>query len=89
MKSILSILTILSFILFTGCNSTKAKVTTANNAHQQVNNQRRNFPRPSGNVICHNCRAAFKVSQEMQKQSNGKNYIECPVCHHDYSKSSK
>jgi uncharacterized paraquat-inducible protein A len=87
MKRILypTLIAMLTLLAFFGCNSNKPKATATNNAHQEVN-QRNSFPRPSGNVICHNCRASFKISANMQKASNGHSYIECPVCHHDYSK---
>jgi len=75
-------------IALSGCNSSKPKVINSNNAHQQVNNTR-SFPRASGEVICHNCRATFKLASNMQKQAHGHSYIACPVCHHDYTKSSK
>jgi len=74
-------------LTFVGCNSSKSK-SISNSAHQQVNNTRA-FPRPANNVVCHNCRSAFKISTQMHKQANGHNYIECPVCHHDYSKKAQ
>ena len=75
------------FTIFLGCNSNKNGVAIGDNAHQQVNNNQ-TFPRraPSDSVICSNCRAAFKLSTAVQKQSHGHSYIECPVCHHDYRK---
>ena len=87
-KSLLTLL--FSFLLssiFLGCNSSKPKVIS-NSAHQQVNNTR-SFPRAAGEVVCHNCRATFKIAANMHKQTHGHNYVECPVCHHDYSKKSK
>jgi len=36
-------------------------------------------------VICHNCRAHFKLSQQIYKMSmKGDAIIDCPVCHQDY-----
>ena len=36
-------------------------------------------------VICHNCRAHFKLSQQIQKMSMKDDaIIDCPVCHKDY-----
>ena len=88
MKKIRVTLLISLFIssTFLGCNSSKSKSIT-NNAHQQVNNTR-SFPTARGEVVCHNCRAKFKLAAQMQKQAHGHSYIECPVCHHDYSKKS-
>ena len=88
MKStLLSLLiALLTLVTIVGCNSSKSKTTTTNNNAHQEANQRNSFPRPADNVICHNCRATFKISSQMQKSSHGHNYIECPVCHHDYAK---
>ena len=36
-------------------------------------------------VVCHNCRAHFKLSQKIQKMSmKGDAIINCPICHKDY-----
>ena len=73
-------------LLFTSCNSTKTKAIS-NDAIQQTNA----FPHATRNpneVICINCRAKFKVTKAMHKVVNGHEYIECPVCHHDYLKKS-
>ena len=91
MKKTLSLLLLLQLSLFTACNAEKSKVI--DNAHQQARTQ--NFPqatttssRVSDNVVCHNCRATFKVASAMHKMKNGHDYIECPVCHHDYLKKA-
>jgi len=86
MKKILT--TLLIYILmittFVACNADKSK-NISNNAHQQANNTR-SFPRAraTDNVICHNCRATFKLSANMQKFSNGVKDIKCPICHIKY-----
>ena len=82
------LLTILLF--FTACNSEKTK-TLNNDAYQEAQETTRSFPRATRNpdeVICHNCEAKFKVSSAMHKVENGQEYIECPICHHDYLKKS-
>jgi hypothetical protein len=36
-------------------------------------------------VICHNCQAHFKLSQQIQKMSlDGDAIVDCPVCHKNY-----
>ena len=75
---------LLMLTTFVACNANKIK-NISNNAHQQADNTR-TFPRAraADNVICHNCRATFKLSANMQKLSNGQSHVVCPVCHHDY-----
>jgi DNA-directed RNA polymerase subunit RPC12/RpoP len=44
----------------------------------------------SQTVVCHNCRAEFKLSQQIQKMSmKGDAIVDCPVCHHNYLKKEK
>jgi uncharacterized Zn-finger protein len=39
----------------------------------------------SSNVVCHNCRAKFKLSHRIQKLvHNGNAEVRCPVCHKNY-----
>jgi serine protease inhibitor len=36
-------------------------------------------------VVCHNCQAHFKLSQQIQKMSmKGDAIVDCPVCHKNY-----
>ena len=78
-------------VLFTACNSEKTK-SINNDAYQQANETSRGFPQASRSpdeVICHNCQAKFKLSRAMHKRDNsGDEYIECPICHHNYLKKS-
>ncbi|RUM69023.1 MAG: hypothetical protein DSZ07_05515 [Sulfurovum sp.] len=44
----------------------------------------------SQTVVCHNCRAEFKLSQKIQKMSmKGDTVVNCPVCHHNYLEKAK
>jgi len=44
----------------------------------------------SQTVVCHNCRAEFKLSQKIQKMSmKGDAIVPCPVCHHNYLEKAK
>ena len=77
-------------VLFTACNSEKAKKIN-NDAYQQAQSTTRSFPQATRNpdeVICVNCRAKFKLARAMHKMHDGHEYIACPVCHHDYLKKS-
>jgi len=88
MKEILLTILLLQLPLFTACNSTKPALNS--DAHQEANTN--SFPqssrRSNENVICHNCRASFKISNAMKKQNGNQTYIECPICHHDYLKKA-
>lgn len=45
------------------------------------------LPEQVGNVevVCHNCQAHFKLTQQLQKMSmKGDAIIPCPVCHKNY-----
>jgi len=89
-KQTLSLLFNLSaLLLLLGCNANNPKTEISNNAHQQVNNTRAFPTAATREVVCHNCRAKFKLTAQLQKTSNGHTYIECPICHHDYTKSTQ
>ena len=85
MKKILLTLTLLILLVFTAaCNANKTR-SISNDAIQQANA----FPQASRNpdeVVCVNCHAKFKASSAKHKITNGHEYIECPVCHHNYLK---
>ncbi len=45
------------------------------------------LPEQVGNVevVCHNCQARFKLTQQLQKMSmKGDAIIPCPICHKNY-----
>lgn len=93
MKSLpLTLASLLSVsLLLIGCNNSKPKAIISNDAYQQVNNSNK-FPQARRNpneVVCVNCRSKFKLSSAQHKQHNGHEYIECPICHHDYLKKGK
>ena len=79
MKKTVSLLLLLQLSLFTACNAEKAKVIK--NFPQATNSSR-----STNIVVCRNCRAKFKISSGMHKMHDGHDYIECPVCHHNYLK---
>ncbi len=88
MKKIL-ISTIL-LLLLVACNAEKTK-NISTDAHQQAQATTRSFPqatRSPDEVVCINCRAKFKLARAMHKMKDGHEYIECPICHHDYLKKS-
>ncbi|SFV64968.1 hypothetical protein MNB_SV-14-1528 [hydrothermal vent metagenome] len=83
----------LAIITFTACQAEKAKTPVKNEGNSNrfrtinaINNDRVG----EITVVCHNCRAQFKLSQKMQKMAmKGNAIIECPVCHHNYLKKAK
>ena len=81
MKKNLLLILLLQLPLFTACNST-TQSAPANDAHQEASR------RSADNVICHNCRASFKLSMAQKKQKGKESYIECPICHHNYLKKA-
>jgi len=85
----------LLLILTVGCTgntiTTNATDTTVAPATQistaDANRFRVTHPEQVGRVevVCHNCRAQFKLSQQIKKMSmKGDAIIDCPVCHKDY-----
>ena len=85
----------LLLILTVGCtektiitNATDTTVVPANQiSTADANRFRVTHPEQVGRVevICHNCRAQFKLSQQIKKMSmKGDAIIDCPVCHKDY-----
>ena len=82
MKKNLLFILLLQLPLFTACNSTTTPSAPANDAHQEASR------RSADNVICHNCRASFKLSMAQKKQNGKESYIECPICHHNYLKKA-
>jgi len=58
------------------------QISTANSNRFRVTHPERVG---SVDVVCHNCRAHFKLSQQIQKMSmKGDAIIPCPVCHKNY-----
>ncbi len=90
MKKINLLLLALITLSFISCTKNKEipkKVTSETST--QATRGFHNVKRPRDNVVCRNCHATFKLSQATQKLSHGHSYIECPICHKDYSHKSK
>ncbi|HHD75303.1 MAG TPA: hypothetical protein ENK82_05405 [Campylobacterales bacterium] len=84
--SLMTLLFVLVSLTFLSCNATKSKNLTTS-TQQQATPKFPSVKRPANNtVVCHNCRATFKLSRATQKQGNGHTYIACPHCQHDYLK---
>jgi hypothetical protein len=92
--------TLLLSLTVVGCSKTQT-VTTAPVAQQETPavvsssdaNQFRTINSQeteavgSVDVVCHNCQAQFKLSQQIQKMSmKGDAIVDCPVCHKNYIK---
>ena len=84
MKNTLSLLsiTILMLSLLNSCTSEKNTEVTP----KGYENTRTIRTANSGtNVVCHNCRAKFKLSLRIQKLVNaGQAEVRCPECHKNY-----
>ena len=87
MKKLFSSLILCSLLFVTACVKEKPKATPKKDPFRTLNTN--NNTRSAENVVCHNCRATFKLAHAAHKSTHGHNYIECPVCHHDYLKKSK
>jgi Zn finger protein HypA/HybF involved in hydrogenase expression len=80
---------------FSGCvkkseATTVTEVTPADNNRFQTINTRETTRAGSVEVVCHNCRATFKLSPTIQKMSmKGDAIVDCPVCHQNYLKGKK
>ena len=89
--TLIALLLSLLALLITACSPEKQQVPV------QVENDSNRFRTINANnrvgsqtVICHNCRAEFKLSQQIQKMSmKGDAIVDCPVCHHNYLKKEK
>ena len=84
MKNILStlLLTLLTLSIFNSCASEKNTSVTTPKGFENTRTLR---TANSSTVICHNCRAKFKLSPTIQKMSmKGDAIVDCPVCHKDY-----
>ena len=76
----------------TTASTQEVQITNSESVSNQIsapdtNRFRVTLPEQVGNVevVCHNCRARFKLSQQIQKMSmKGDAIINCPVCHKDY-----
>jgi len=83
MKNILQLLliTLFSLFLFNSCVSKKNHEATP----KGFENTRTLRTTNSSTVICHNCRAKFKLSYRIQKLvGEGNAEVRCPVCHKNY-----
>jgi len=83
-----------TLITFTACAAEKEKepiqVDDNSNRFRTINATNNNNRVGNQTVVCHNCRAEFKLSQKIQKMSmKGDAVVECPVCHHNYLKKAK
>jgi len=96
-KTLRTLLTATLFLTLTvGCTEKTITTTSATTHTAPVENQistadanrfRVTQPERVGSVevICHNCRAQFKLSQQIYKMSmKGDAIIDCPVCHQNY-----
>jgi DNA-directed RNA polymerase subunit RPC12/RpoP len=91
------LITTLAFIMFTACASEKqqqspVQVEDSSNRFRTINanNSSNNSRVGSQTVVCHNCRAQFKLSSQIQKMSmKGDAIVDCPVCHHNYLKKAE
>ena len=96
MTLIALLITTFSLIMFTACtadkqvdppvqvedNSNRFRTINANNSSDDIVG--------SQTVVCHNCRAEFKLSKRIQKMSmKGDAIVPCPVCHHNYLEKEK
>ncbi|NEW61662.1 hypothetical protein GSY74_10230 [Sulfurovum sp. bin170] len=83
MKNILQLLltTMLFLSLFNGCASKQNHESTPKGFDSARTIRTTN----SSNVVCHNCRAKFKLSHRIQKLvGEGNAEVACPVCHKNY-----
>jgi hypothetical protein len=83
MKKVLSLLLLsaLSLFILNSCTSDKSTQVTP----KGFENTRSIRTANSSTVICHNCRAKFKLSTRIQKLvGTGNAEVECPVCHRNY-----
>lgn len=91
------LVTTLTLVTFTACTAEKEptpKVETENsNRFRTINATNNTTPANSvggRTVVCHNCTAQFKLSEQIHKMSmKGNAVVDCPVCHHNYLKKSK
>jgi len=95
-KTLGTLITAALLLTVVGCTETKtittapaqqtAPVVSSNDANQfrRINSQ--NTSSVGGvEVVCHNCQAHFKLSQQIQKMSmKGDAIVDCPVCHKNY-----
>jgi len=77
-------------LMFSGCSAEKEKTLIKNNNHEFRTTAVTQTRTGDREVVCHNCRAQFKLSQQMLKMSmKGDAIIPCPVCKHDYLHKAK
>jgi len=96
MNKTIKVLTLATLLIatFNGCTETKTIATTAPTSQPMPvvsNHNVKQFStinsQETGDieVVCHNCQAHFKLSQQIQKMSmKGDAIVDCPVCHKDY-----
>jgi len=82
-----------TLILLSACASqspeqTPVKVEDDSNRFRTITTQ--NDRTGNQTVVCHNCRAKFKLSKKILNMSmKGNAVVPCPVCHHNYLKKAK
>ena len=91
------ILSALALSIFNGCTTKEAKpniattpIPTNVNTFETMSSTEVPSNTNRVDVICHNCRADFKLSQRIHGMSmKGDAIVDCPVCHQDYLKGRK
>jgi uncharacterized paraquat-inducible protein A len=84
MKNILSLL-LITILTLSMLNSCASKKNTEVATPKGFTNTRTIRTVNSSTVVCHNCRAKFKLSYRIQKLvHNGNAEVRCPVCHKNY-----
>jgi len=88
-NTMLAMFTLLA-LMFLGCSAEKEKALIKNNNHEFRTTSVTRTQTGEREVVCHNCRAQFKLSQQMLKMSmKGDAIIPCPVCKHNYLHKEK
>jgi type IV pilus biogenesis protein CpaD/CtpE len=84
---VLTLITLLSLLLFTSCaSSPKSQSQQVIPKNVETNTRiRTTSSTNNSDVVCHNCRAKFKLSMRIQKLvHDGNAEVKCPVCHKNY-----